>query len=443
MELEIESKLQLIGYDYRENLVYILFRANEHESSDLHLFTIHRQTQALKQYVIKQELTFKITHLSVLEQSVVLGGYVSNEPAILIYDLNTENLKIVPGFFVSQTELLDLRANVNNTFNTLIIDRAIRDKKKLILKTFDATGALLLEDILPIDEKRTILAAITSTLVNDEILITGTWTMGVSKMASGVFSTLADPFSDQKINYYDFGQLNRFFDYQSKKKAVSLKEKSKKASAAGTVPDFKAYATVIRLEEKPEGFALLTEVYQPSSNFSSSPYYAGAYPYSGYGSYYPYYGGFNRRFYNYPYQYNSGATEAGDARMLYSSVILFNRKGEIENDYGIVLEDKKNDVVEQTSDFVYDSNEIAIAYKKEKQMFINGVSDTGIVVSDTLSTYRQEEAEIVRSDSENSFIRYWYEHFMYSWGYMRIKDSSNQTDDPHRYVFYINKISID
>jgi hypothetical protein len=307
LEMDIEARLRLVGYEYKDNLIYILYRTSEHEGSDLNLFTIHTLTREVKRFSIKQQLTFKITHFGVLSKAIVLGGYVNNDPAVLIYDLETENLKIIPGFFISDTELLDLRINSNNTFNALIIDRNSKEKKKLILKTFDATGAMLFDDSIEIDGKRSILSGITSTLVNDELLITGTWTEGTSKQASGIFSVLADPFSDQPIKFYDFGSLERFLEYQSPKRAAKLRQQSLQAKTSGTIPDFKAYASVMRMEERPGEFALLTEVYQPSPNFNSTPYMTGfSNPYYYGGGYSPYgYNPFMSRYYNSPYQYNN------------------------------------------------------------------------------------------------------------------------------------------
>jgi hypothetical protein len=90
LELATEPRLRLVGYDYKDDLIYLLFRSSEHEGSDLNLVTIDSKTQEIKRFTIKQELTFKVTHFSVLSRAVILGGYVNKDPAILIYDLQTE-----------------------------------------------------------------------------------------------------------------------------------------------------------------------------------------------------------------------------------------------------------------------------------------------------------------------------------------------------------------
>jgi hypothetical protein len=443
LEFNTEPKHRIVGYECNGDLIYLLFRTNDHEGSDLSLITIHARTQELKRYTIKQELTFKITHFGVLDQKLVLGGYVNQDPAILIYDLDTENLKIVPGFFVNDTELLDLRMNSNNTFNTLVIDRHTKEKKRLILKTFDASGAMLFDDIIQIDEKRALLSGITSTLINDELLITGTWTEGTSKQASGIYSVMADPFSDQPIKFYDFGSIKHFLDYQTPKRAARLREKAVQAKTSGSIPDFKTYASVIRLEEKPGMFALLTEVYQPSSNYNSSPNWGGyGYP-SYYGNYSPYYGynPFMNRYYRPTYQYNSNQTQVGEAKIIYSALLVFDGKGNLTHDYGMELKEKKVKGLEQTTDFIIDNGEVALAYRKEKELLVMLHTPDGSKL-DTVQTKLSKPLEIIRNDSDNGNVRYWYQNFMYSWGNQQLKNQDRTSDDPNRYVFYINKIRI-
>jgi len=441
VELDIENRMRLVGYEYKDNLVYLLYREGDHEASDLALITIQIQSREINRYTIKQELSFRVTHFIALEKSIALGGYVSNEPAILLYDLGSEITKLVPGFFVSDAELLDLRTNTNNTFNTLLAMRNNKQSRKLILKTYDASGALILEDIMDIDTKRTILSGITSTLIHDELFVTGTWTEGVSKQASGIYTTLVDPFSDQIINYYDFGQFDHFLEFNNKKRVAKIKLRSQQALKSGQIPDFKTYAIPMRLEEHPQGFSLLTEVYLPSTSLNSYPYWNNNFGSPYFGNYSPYGNNpFMNRYYSSPYQYNTPQTS--ETKMLYSSLIIFDTNGKRTIDYGLKMEDKKVSGLEQATDFMLHNNRFALAFKKEKEtIFMSGKIDDE-VKTDTLVTELTNPSESIRNEStENSAIRFWYENNFYLWGYQNIRDRT-RSDDPNRYVFYINKIEV-
>jgi hypothetical protein len=441
-ELYAENRLRIVGYEYKDNLVYLLYREGEHNASDLTLYTLDIDSRELRKHVIKQELNFKVTHFSALSNTIALGGYVSDEPAILLYHLENEITKLVPGFFVSDTELLDLRVNTNNTFNTLIAMRNTKLKKKLILKTFDAQGALLLEDEMEIDSKKEILSGISSTLINDELFIAGTWSEGNSKQASGIYTSLIDPFTEQVINFYDFGQFDHFLDYQNPKKVVKLKQRSLQALKVGEVPEFKTYAIPMRLEEQPEGFALLTEVYIPSTGLNSYPNWNNSFPSPYYGGYSPYgYNPFMNRYYTSPYQYNN-RQQTGETKMIYSSLIVFDLQGKKNYDYGLKLEDKKVGGLEQTADFMYYKDNFALAFKKEKEVkFISGHLEG--VEMDTITSELSYPDERIRNDyGDNSSIRLWYQNAFYTWGYQSIRDRSPNAESPTRNVFYINKIEV-
>jgi hypothetical protein len=440
LELDIESRLRLVGYEYKNNLIYLLFRLGEHEASELTLITIQSYSKEVRRYSINQGVSFRVTHFNPLATSVALGGYVSNEPAILLYDLESEKAKLVPGFFMTDTELLDLRINTNNTFNTLIADRTSKQKMRLILKTFDASGAQLLEDIMEIDPKKTILAGLTNTLLNDDLLVAGTWTEGNSKQATGIFTTLIDPFSEQEINYYDFGQLDHFLEYQTPKRASTIKSKSQQAKKMGAIPEFKTYAIPTRLEEQPHGFALLTEVYQPSTGLNSSPYWNNnmgvPYNYSPYG-----YNPFMNRYYNTPYQYNNSQT--AETKMLHASLMIFDARGKLIQDLGLKLEDTKLPGLEQTADFIFYKDIVALAYKKEVEVRVTVSKPDGTMTLDTVFTKLSNPEEIIRKNTDVAgYIRHWYKNMIYTWGYHNIRQISRNVEDPSRYVYYINKVEI-
>ena len=69
---------------------------------------------------INPELEFKITHFRGENEGIVLGGYVNLKK------------KIQPGRQTDQkkdTELVDVRVNQNNTFNTIINNRTHREER--------------------------------------------------------------------------------------------------------------------------------------------------------------------------------------------------------------------------------------------------------------------------------------------------------------------------
>ena len=441
-EFDLESRLNLIGYEYVNNELYLLFRKTETDINNFLLFRTNLKNYSSIRYTIKQELNFKITHFSVAGGSAILGGYVNREPAVILYQFKADQTKIVPGFFLSDTELLDLRINRNNTFNALLVDRGSRENKRLIVKTFDEWGSLLLEDIIKIPSDRNILAGITSSLERDEMILMGTWSLPKSNQAYGIFSVLVEPFNEQDVNFYDFGELNHFFEYMSPKKAEKTYTKSKRSRMAGKFPDFKASVNIAKMSEYPDGFSLLTEVYLQSSNMNSSPYwnnysspYSNPYGYNSFG-----FNPFSPRYYNSPYS-NYAPSPSADVSMLHSSLTFFDLKGKLKNDYGFKLNNTKQPDLEQLSDYTADGNRVSIAYKSEEDINIKTwIGDS--LAQDTIKIKLKNPTDKLRVEyNQNTGVKEWYDNTFFIYGYESIRDKENQ-DDTGRYIFYINKLEI-
>jgi hypothetical protein len=442
-KLPLEPRLNLVGYEYLPGQVFLLFRAGEANTTNLQLVSFSLTTQGYTIHEIKHQVDFKLSHFSVCGSTVIFGGYIVREPMVLLYTIAEKQLKVLPGFFLKDTELLDLRVNHNQTFNVLMVERKGVDEKKLIVRTFDETGAMLIEDIMLIARDRNLLSGMTSSLVHDEMIVVGTYGDAVSKQAKGFYSAIVDPFSDQEIIYTDLTQLEHFVDYLGIKRATKVKQNAQVQRQRGKSPLFKSSVSLIRIHEAQKGFLLLAEVYDPSSGMNTNSHWSN-YPSSyGYGSgYYPStyfpYGG---RYYSPPY--SSGTSQNSFVKMLQSVAILFDQSGKINWDEGFKFNEIKFAGLEQTSDFVEQSNGLLLAYKKKseilsKKAFLDEAIDAEL---DTTKIKTLSEDDIIRSESEDDGgVRHWYNNFFYSWGYQTLRNQTKKTEDPTRHVFYINKI---
>lgn len=437
-DLEVKSSYNLIGYEYGNSLIFLLFREGNVESREFILVAINIDNQEVNQFEIKHEFTLRPTHFTMVGENVIFGGYVSNEPAVMLYETSKKLLKVIPGFFLKDTELLDVRTNKNNTFNTLLIERNSLDKRHLVLKTFDEHGGLLLEDNIEIERDINILTGISSSLKREELILLGTYTEGPGREALGYFSVLVNPFADQKINYIPFASLNTLLNYLPDKRVSRIKAKSKERSEEGKAPDYKAHVLPVRIEENEDGFYLLSEMYDPASSTGRSP--RGSYnPFYGYG-YSPYdYSPFSNRYSNSPYSYNN-THQNTSAKMIESILTLFDSQGEMIWDNSLKYDNVKKYATEQTSDFSIKDELVFLSYKNESKIHVNTSSMIIEPEMDTLDIPLKNPTDIVRNEvDEDSGIRYWYDDYSFVWGYQSIKDTEKRTEDPVRYVFYINK----
>lgn len=437
-ELEVKERYILIGYETVPGNIYLLFRTGETNRNAFELIEVNASGEETSRHQVKPDFDFRPTHFSKVGQNFVFGGYVNNEPAIFMYDMSTKLMKVLPGFFQKDTELVELRPNVNGTFNTVLIDRGIRGERKLFFKTFNEQGEMLLEDVVPIEENKTLQTGLTSTLEREELIVLGNWGEKNSKQSKGFFSLTIDPFGDQKINYFDFGQLNHYLDYINPKRAEKLKEESKSDADAGRTPGYTNYVMPYRIAETKEGFLMLAEVFTPNTTptpyYSTQPYYYNPYYYGppmGYGSMY-------RTRPAYPY---STSTRTGDIKTNASVVLAVDGKGKVMWDYSVKLDEVEMLSTEQASDFQMVNNRLYILYRQESSLkgkVIQLTDGKGEDISENIKP--SETADEIKSerDSDGS-VRYWYGNAFYVWGYQTIKNSFKE--DRTRDVFYINKIT--
>jgi hypothetical protein len=444
--LLIEPRYPLIGYEYVDNKLYLLYRMGEHTKSNLELIDVDIANGAeTKRYEIKPELDFRITHFNKVGGSMILGGYVSNEPALLIYQMNENSIKVVPGFFQKDSELVDVRVNQNRTFNAVIIDRSTRSARKIVFKTFDETGKMLLEDVVPIEDDRSLQTSISSTLEREDMIVLGTWGDRSGKQSSGFFSLPVNPFEEQKINYIPFGQLEHFTDYLNPKRAARIKENAKESVVEGRKPNFTAYVMPYRIEESKEGFLMLAEVYHPSSNSNpywnspySNPYAFNPYMYNPFWGYYP-----GMRMYRPSYGYGNNATKNADEIKSYSSVLIaFDGEGKPKWDQSLTLDEVKKASLEQVSDYYFGEHNAIFLYKKESELKIKDINISNGEAKESTEKIKLTEAEDeIRNEREiEDGVKHWYDNVFYVWGYHTVRNVNKE--DRTRDVFYINKVVV-
>lgn len=440
-----ETRNNLIGYEHAPDELFLLYREGDTERGDLTLVRVNLKTEQEKYFELKPELTLNITHFNKAGESIVLGGYVNKEPAVLLYDMKSESMKVLPGFFQKETELVDLRTNVNSTFNVVLIERA-RDQHQLSFQTYDETGQLLLEDKVNIEKNISLQTGITSTLQREDLIVMGTWGEGNSRLSNGFYAMPVDPFGDQKITYVAHGELEHLLDYQKENRAERIKEKTKEEIRNGNIPNYTNYVMPYRIEEYEGGFILLAEIYNPATNnynnFGNNPYnpyYFGS-MYSPYGGwYYPGY----RRMYPRPYSYNNNTRTNDDVKTYESAVIAFNPAGKLRWDVSLDLDEIKLANMEQVADFHYFDKQVVLVYKKESELISKWVDlETNVQETNTEKIKLSQAEDEVRSEKEyEGGVRHWHGNVFYVWGFQSIKNPT--LEDRVRDVFYINKVEVE
>lgn len=445
LELEVKERYKMLGYEVVPGRLFFLFRTGETTKNDFELIDINLSGEERARYSIKPDLDFRLTHFSKAGESFIFGGYVNNEPTVFIYELSSGLLKVVPGFFQKDTELVDMRVNQNQTFNTVLVDRGTRGDRKLMFRTYDTRGELLLEDVVTLEENKTLQTGITSTLEREDLVVLGNWGERNSKQSKGFFSLKVDPFGDQTIKYFTFGELNHFLDYLNPKRANRIKEDTRADLEAGKTPNYTNYVMPYKITENKEGYLLLAEIYTPTSNvnpYSSgpyNPYYSNPY---GFGSYFPdyYYPGMSRMYR--PYPYGTNVKNSDEIKTNASVLLSYDATGKVQWDLSVKLEEIAVSSLEQVADFCIYNSTIYFLYKKESDIKAKAIVLEGDDPEESTEKIKTSEpSDEIRSERETEGgTRHWYGNVFYVWGYQTIRNPSKE--DRLRDVFYLNKVVV-
>jgi hypothetical protein len=442
IEFQIDTKYNLIGFEHSPGTAFFLFNESDLRSR-MTLVAIDIKTKGVKQYNLKPEIALHLTHFNKVGENFVFGGLVNRESAVLLYNPTNDNLKVIPGFFQKESELVDIRVNQNQTFNTILIDRNENRAKKIVFRTFDASGKQILEDVTNIDEDIVLHTSISSTLEREDLIIAGTWGKLNSKQASGFYALPINPFSDQKIKRISFGSLQHYLDYLKPNKAAKVKLRSAESIEAGKIPDFVDYVMPFKIVEHRHGFLLLAETYVPSTqpnNYPATSPYGPNYPYnSPYGGYYP-----SSRVYS-PFQpsYGNNIENTEEVKTIESVVLAFDGNGAVLWDHSLPLRDTKKSSLEQVCDFTLIGNNIHFLYKTESELKIKTINlDDQQVVESTEKIKLSHPLDEVRTESEQiGTVKLWFGKNFYVWGNQTIRNKAS-TEDKSRQVFYINKVLV-
>lgn len=440
--VDVDSRKNIAGHEYYEGNIYLVFIETEF-SNEITLIKINAVARSFMIHTFKPETNIHFAHFTLVKSKAVFGGYIQNEAVLFMYDLNHEVAHIIPGTFQPKIELLDIRTNANGTFNVLLKERAVADKK-MVVRTYDDEGVLLFKKEFAIEGNKTILEAMTNTLEHDELVIVGTWTYGNNKTTAGIFSAVVDPTKELPITYYWLTDLEHFLDYLKPKRAAKIKAKAEWRKRAGKNADYRVSLSSVRIQETESGFFFLTEAYDAPASYYNTRYYSpyGYYPYASpysYGTYYPY--AFNsmpsRYYYPYgsTYPYNSGIVN--QVRIFQTSLAFLDLTGKLQYDRSLKFKEIKMTTKEQASDFTVHQGIVTLACKNEKDIFLSSAKKDGTEpAEELLSTV--SKSETCKSESqENSGIRAWYDGFFYVFGYHTVK---NNIENTSRDVFYINKV---
>lgn len=439
-ELDLDNRLNLVGFEHVPGRLYLLFRESQTTYYNFELLMLDLATRTFEKDRVKFDLNFQLTHFTVAGTTALFGGYINSEPAVLLFNHDNDKPKVLPGLFTHNISLLDLRANHNQSFNVLLLEDRRGGSQRLILRTFDSGGNLIIEDLVSIDPRFTLLSGLTSRLMLDDMMVVGTYGEGHAKEVLGFYSLKVDPFADQPVTYTDLPSIAHFLDYLPEKKAKKILAKASSEREAGRIPRYKTNLLPIRVEEVGKAYYVFAEVFHPPSNVTYYPYGSPSYNY--------YYGSplgspanpYRPSGYDAPI--NQDQLRNNDVRMIESLVLRFRSPTSLPDGIALKYEDVRRPILDQTGDFALRGDSVVLAYKYKTDIIYLPESNDPLSrpESGKTSVRLLRDNDVLKEEDEDAGgLRHWYGRHAYAWGYRRVRATVNDEAET-RYVFYVNRL---
>ena len=283
-DVVVDIKYSIRAYDLKDSHLYLLFREGEFAKSDYHLVRIGVLDGEVERFNITNEIELELSHLTVVNDKLILGGYVRYSPTLMSYTFGDDKLEVIPGFFKDRSDIVDLRENDNNTFNVVTLEKDYAGSF-LRLRMYSYGAEILFEREVRMQGLKRVLSAKSTGFVDGNIALTGTYGASKSNYAQGIYFVVVKPEGQKNITkYLPFSDFQHFFDYMRPSRASRMKEKVRKRAESGKEFKYSSRLLLHEIQWTGSGYLISAEVYHPrfdyaarpvSNNFYGSPYFMG------------------------------------------------------------------------------------------------------------------------------------------------------------------------
>ncbi|MEQ8926397.1 MAG: hypothetical protein RLO81_11320 [Fulvivirga sp.] len=434
-ELSIDTKLEFKGFDITRSKMYLLFRDGQYEKNDYHLMAISVLDGEVTRYDIKNEIALELSHMAVLEDGLILAGYVNLSPTLVSYKFGEQSFEVVQGFFKDRSNVVDLRDNGNSTFNVITLEKDYVGSL-VRLRTYSYDGELLFEREVKMDERYHILSAKSSGFIDGNIIVAGTYGMSKSYYSSGLYIAVVKPAGqDNIVKFHNFFALEHFFDYMKPKRAARIKAKMKRKSEKGKDVHYSSRLLLHEVRKSKDGYLLAAEIFDPDYITHSRPGIDN---------------GFasqeeierrNRAAQRYSKQPSKihNVDDASSFEYLESIVVGLNKSGDVIWDNSLKIKEVETYALDQIVQVAEHDRQLSMLYRAEETINFKTVQQSETIEEGEEPLKLKNEGEkIVHTYRGAGRSEYWYDNNFIVWGYHKI-DSEVETLD-RRNVLYINKV---
>lgn len=415
--IAMSKNLRVSQIKFKDQVIYILLKSVNFTSGDFKVIAVSANEGNYKVYEINNVIPFNPTDFLVTSYGMMLGGYFNYRPLVLFFSFQTERSKILPGFFNEQGELNQIKLYENGSIDVIVSAKNYERKKCLWIRNYSAEGDLVKTTVLEPDVNKNLIFGRSVKMPNDAQVVAGVYGNRNIEYSRGIFVADINEFGEYHINYYNFGDLQNFFNYMKVGKQKRVKERIQRRKIKGKKIRFNYRLLVQEVVPYGNQFIMLGEAFYPRYTYASGRY------------------GYNIS------QYAMAGDRIFDGYQYTHAVVIgFDANGKIKWDNSFEINDVKTFELQQFVKIAPAKNHIALLYLFNNLIRSKIIKDNQVVEGKTSDPVKSKfDTDIIKEkDTQTSKLDYWYQHHFFASGIQRVR---NQADgEVYRKVFFINKL---
>jgi hypothetical protein len=412
----------------RKDFLYMLMKSRKYETGDFIIVKVELSTGKYGTHFVRNFIPFVPTQLNLTDEAALIGGYFNYRPLIVYYHFAQKQSKVLPGFLNEPGELSQVRTNADGSIDIVVSGRNFEKKYCLWLRNYDSQGSLLKTIVLTPDQKKSLIFGSSLKGAGDEQVVSGVYGRH-SDYSRGIFVAVVNPMGEYTIRYYNFSELQRFFNYMKAGREKRIRNRIDRRKIQGKKTKFNYRFVMHELLPYNNQFILIGEAFYPHYTYSTGSY---------------------RGLNNYNFRsYGSSAGPIFDGyHYTHAVVIGFDQNGKIVWDNSFEINDVKSMKLEQFVKIQPEEDRIVLLYLFDNVLRSKIISGSEVLEGKNAGSIDPSKP-IVKSKSrfnqpaynmDNSKLDHWYGKYFFAYSTQPVR-SGNNVNPGDQKVFLINKIT--
>lgn len=421
--VDLAKDLQVSRAVVKDNFLFILFRSYSFQYADFQIAAISIQDGSSVVYTAKNLIPFNPTEFVITTEAALIGGYFNYRPLIVYFNFASQQSKILPGFFNEPGELTQVKAYNDGTTDVIVSTDNYEKKKCLWIRNYNTQGDIIKTTILQPDENKNLIFGRSMKVDNDQLVV------GVygrfKEYSRGIFIAKITPTGEYSIRYYDYGDLQHFFNYMKETREKRVRGRIERKKIKGKKAKFNYRFIVHEIIKADNEFVMLGEAFYPQYAYPNGVAYRNGIPQM------------------YSHSFARGGYTLIGYHYTHAVVIGFNEKGSLTWDNSFEINDIMTSKLEQFVKIQPHNDKIMLQYVYDNQIRTKTIKDSEIIDGKTYDKIKLRFDDDILKETKfpNSTLNYWYDGHLYVSGIQEIKNFREITVNANRKVFFVNKIA--